>query len=408
MNKVLDFSVIEIKEDKNNKIYFLEIDENIYNKEYELYYYKKTMYILCYNDENKISVSYGVINHINKDEIIYSGYSNLINLCWPIFDLSNNKLLGIYNKNSKIYNKGIFFKFIINEFINKYKYIIEYKSEKKVENEFNILINITKKSVNKINFFLDNYFYKDNKGMNHFNDNLKELNEFNTDLYINNHKYKYQKYFIPEKEGKYNIKLKFSINLTDCSYMFAGCENIINIDFIHFNTKYVTNMKYMFYENKNLENINLFSFDAQNVTNISYMFYNCICLNNLDLYSLNTKKVIDMNNMFSQCDNLNNLCLSSFNTDNVENMSDMFSFCVNLIKLDLSSFSTNSVSNMSYMFYYCKNLKYLNLSLPKTKTSVNKNYMLESCPNLNLASFSNNSEECINKYENEIDIVIFI
>ena len=39
---------------------------------------------------------------------------------------------------------------------------------------------------------------------------LKELNESNTELYINNKKYKYNKYFIPEKEGYYNIVLKFN------------------------------------------------------------------------------------------------------------------------------------------------------------------------------------------------------
>ena len=57
----------------------------------------------------------------------------------------------------------------------------------------------------------------------------KELNNINTELYINDIKKGYKKYFIPEKEGEYNIKLKFNINLTDCSYMFAGCEKIINI-----------------------------------------------------------------------------------------------------------------------------------------------------------------------------------
>ena len=59
-----------------------------------------------------------------------------------------------------------------------------------------------------------------------FNDYLKELNEDNTELYINGNKRKYEKYFIPEKEGEYIIELRFNINLTDCSYMFSGCENI--------------------------------------------------------------------------------------------------------------------------------------------------------------------------------------
>ena len=38
--------------------------------------------------------------------------------------------------------------------------------------------------------------------------------------------------------------------------MFAGCQKIINIDLIKFNTNYVKNMRYMFYGCENLKNIN--------------------------------------------------------------------------------------------------------------------------------------------------------
>jgi surface protein len=102
-------------------------------------------------------------------------------------------------------------------------------------------------------------------GIKHYHDNLKELNELNTDIYINKKKEKYQKYFIPDKEGEYDIILKFDINITNCSYMFAGCKNITNIEFISFNTKYVTNMKYMFYECRNLKNLSID--DISNVIN---------------------------------------------------------------------------------------------------------------------------------------------
>ena len=46
----------------------------------------------------------------------------------------------------------------------------------------------------------------------HHRDFLKELNESNVELYINNIKYKYDKYFIPKKKGNY-IKLKFIIKI---------------------------------------------------------------------------------------------------------------------------------------------------------------------------------------------------
>ena len=54
--------------------------------------------------------------------------------------------------------------------------------------------------------------------------------------------------------------------------MFAECHNIKKINFIFFNTKYVTSMKYMFYNCTNLININLLTFNTKNVTDMSYMF----------------------------------------------------------------------------------------------------------------------------------------
>ena len=144
---------------------------------------------------------------------------------------------------------------------------------------------------------------------------MKELNESNVELYINNKKYKYQKYFKPEKEGKYEILLKFNIFMKDCSYMF-------------YKSSYVTN---------------------------------------IDLSSFNTQNVINMSFMFSVCSNLINIDLSSFNTQNVTNMTGMFGGCSNLTNIDLSSFNTQKVTNMSYMFYECSNLTNIDLKL-------NKNY----------------------------------
>ena len=52
----------------------------------------------------------------------------------------------------------------------------------------------------------------------------------NIELYINNKKYKYNKYCKTEKKGIYTIILKFNnISIKDCSYMFYNYENIINI-----------------------------------------------------------------------------------------------------------------------------------------------------------------------------------
>ena len=354
-NKPYCFSVIEIRE--NNKIKFLELDDYLYEKESQFYYNNESIYSIFYDNDNYISVEYGVIIKINNTEILYSSYPNIMHQFWPLFNLSNNKLIGLCRNNSKYYNNGIFFKYIIDEFINEYKYSRNMINNKKIDNEIEILLNVKGKDINKEVYFLDNYESKYNEIKTFLHNNLKELNIQNTILYINNEKYQFHKYFKPEKEGEYRIKLIFNTNLTDCSYMFAGCENILEIKFIFFNTKYATNMKYMFHRCYNLKIINLLLFDTKNVTD----------------------------------------------------MSDMFSFCLSLNNLDLSSFNFKSVINANYMFYNCINLKHLNLLNFNKK--INLDYLFELCPKLNLPfSNLNKINEYINKYEedNEIEIIIKI
>ena len=104
-------------------------------------------------------------------------------------------------------------------------------------------IKINKDDISKEIYFLDNTDgFKDDEGIKHYHDNLKELNESNTELYINNKKVEYKKYFIPEKEGIHEIILKFNISIKDCSFMFCNCFKIENIDFISFDTTNINNM----------------------------------------------------------------------------------------------------------------------------------------------------------------------
>ena len=532
-NKDYNLAVIQIKD--NIKINYLEFDNNLFKKEIEKFYHKESIYILNYNNKNDISVTYSIISNINNSEIIYPSYCNKNNYILPIFNLDNNKLIGIHTNNYKYYNKGLLFKFIINKFINEYK---NTKIEIDKENEINILININKNDIfNKIYF------------LNSLNNNNIELNEKNTELYINDLRKEFNYYLIPDKKGEYNIKLKFNINLIDCSYMFANCENIIEINFIRFNTKYVKSMKYMFHKCKNLKYINnLLLFDTRNAIDMSEMFSFCYQLNNIDLSSfninnvknmnfifdycyklkniksfyfnidnindfndinikskivpfntkynkyiikylneiqiliqikkddinkeiyfldnydefdwynetkhshngleelnakntelyvnqnklefkkyfipkiegeyniklkfnidlkdcsymfakcdkikeinfirLNTSLVRNMHKMFSDCSNLTNLDLSSFDTRNVNNMRDMFYHCEKLNKLDLSSFNTQNVKDMSYMFYKCNNLNNLDLSSFDTKNVKDMSYMFSNCSNLNSLDLS--------------------
>ena len=329
-NKDYDITIIEIKKDILNNINaFLEIDEKIFQENSDKIFNKTTSYIIHYPNIKQAAVSYGLINRINNDCKFLSHFCETKDGSSgsPIINLESNKVIAVHIGASDKYNYniGTFLKHPINEYFNLYNEDknIAYNNKEEKKNEIKITLKIGKTDINKKIYFLDNtsqYLEKNHKTNPHCY--LSELNESNTELYINEYKYKYQKYFEPSSEGSYNIQLKFHIYMKDCSYMFYYCKHITSIDFSHFKTNAVTNMNNMF----------------------------CYCLNlkELDLSCFNTENVITMSNMFSFC-NFNKINLSSFNTKNVNDMSNMFIGC-QLNKLDISSFIASPNLNKECMF----------------------------------------------------------
>ena len=368
-NKEFNVTVIEIEENNKIKIQYLEIDDRLYKKDYEYYFNNDSLYIIQYFDIKNILVSNGRINNIyNNNTFKYLGYNNIKGSI--IFNSLNNKIIGLHNINKLNNNNiGLFFKIIIESFKIRYKYLSYEK------NEINMVIKIEKEDINKKIYFLNN------------NDNsFKEINESNAELYINDKKENiFKKYFFPGKEGEYQIKLKINKIINDCSYMFAGCNKIINININSLNIINVKNMEYMFYNCKSLINIDLSSFEITNVENMSYMFYNCENLKNLELFSFKNKNIINMEYMFYNCKSLNNLDLSFLNFKNVNKMSDMFFECSSLNKLpDISKWNTTNVNNMSYMFSGCRSLNNLpDISKWNTKSVTNMSFMFFDCRSLN-------------------------
>ena len=114
----------------------------------------------------------------NEYDIKHSLHTDLCSSGGPILSLSTNKIIGIHKgfvrKNNEIFNIGTYLKYPLDE-LNK--------------NEIKIKLEINKNDINKEIYFLDNT-NGFNKGNKHYHDNLKELNELNTELYINNVKYK--------------------------------------------------------------------------------------------------------------------------------------------------------------------------------------------------------------------------
>ena len=254
------------------------------------------------------------------------------------------------------------------------------------KNEIKLTLNIKYENINKEVYFLDNtdgeVFINSRDKEEHHHDFLKELNESNVELYIDNKKYKYQKYFIPEKEGIYEIKLKFNILIKDCSFMFYKCSNMINIDLSSFNTEFCTNMLSMFEGCSGLTYLDLSSFNTKNVTNMNCMFVGCNNLLNVDLSAFYTKNINNMFCMFQNCSKLMNINLTSFNTENVTSFAGMFYNCSNLKNINLSSFNTNKVIDMRFMFLKCSNLISIDLSSFNTNNVKNMSNIFNNCHNL--------------------------
>ena len=379
-------------------------------KETQKYKIKKNSYVFCHKileNENQIRpLNHNYISqnrnhcptvikngeHKIKDETEHKNY--MINI-----DKNKDKKYDILLKD-KSTNKNI------DNILFEYK-LLNYKS--KIENkknsyfndnEIKLTIKILEKDINKKIFFLDNtdsdYYYENGVKVSHHHDNLLELNEDNTKLYINDKEQKYKKYFIPKKSGDYNIKIVLNILITNCVYMFSECKKIINIDLSLLNTKNVVNMKNMFYHCENLSKIDLSLLNTTNVSNMENMFTCCKNLINLDLSSFKTNNVINMKEMFSNCNKLINIDLYSFNTENVINMEKMFNECNNITNLDLSFFNTKKVINMEKMFFHCNNLIKIDLSSFIMKNTVNLEGILYYSKNL----ISNNNSSLLDDINN--------
>ena len=183
-------------------------------------------------------------------------------------------------------------------------------------NEILIDVNVEEKDIGNKIYFL--------------NELRKEINENNSELYIDNIEEKFEKYFIPKEIKIYKIKVIIKSKITNCKYMFKDCENIIQIDL---------------------------SFDEQKITDMSDMFKNCINLQNVTFSNFNTENVVDISCMFQNCKNLYLIDLSSFITENVKNMEFMFAGCENLASVDILSFNVKKQCKMNNMFSKCKRLR---------------------------------------------------
>jgi surface protein len=297
-------------------------------------------------------------------------------------------------------NIGILLKTPLNKYINDIL-------NKNCKNEINMKIRIEEKDINKNIYILygntnivesyrssgrfSSYCYLDSEK------EINKLNNTNVELFINNIRYDYNNYFKAEKEGIFDVKLKFLSKIENCSKLFCGCGNITHIDLSFFDSSNIMDTSYMFTNCINLETIDFSSFDTKNVINMKYMFKGCNNLTNVNLSFFNTKNVKYMNHMFEGCSNLKDIYLSSFDTINVTDMSCMFANCINLSNLDLSSFETVNVTCMECMFYNCCSLSNINISSFDTINVINADNLFGCCYNLSIINLNSFKRLFINK-----------
>ena len=119
---------------------------------------------------------------------------------------------------------------------------------------------------------------------------------------------------------------------TSCYKWFYNCNNLTKIEGIeNLNTVDVSDMTYMFAGCSGLTSLNLSKFNTQNVTDMCYMFYGCSGLTSLDLSKFDTQNVTDMPYMFSGCSALTTIYVSDkFVTTKVSDGSEMFEGCTSL------------------------------------------------------------------------------
>ena len=129
-----DMTIIKLKENEINT--FLEIDDNLFNKDSENFYEDESIYILHYPDNNEVTVSYGYrIETINEFKIKHKCNTERGSSGGPILNLKTNKIIGFHRSIAKkkiqqtetgiqrsqkenlyeYFNIGTFLKFPLNE-----------------------------------------------------------------------------------------------------------------------------------------------------------------------------------------------------------------------------------------------------------------------------------------------------
>ena len=193
---------------------------------------------------------------------------------------------------------------------------------------------------------------------------------------------------LPNPENE--VKLIFDNEVGNCTSMFKGCSNIIEIDLSNFISPNTASIDSMFQDCTSLKKINFGNFQTSNMDNMNYVFYRCTSLESLDLSSFVTSKVTHFHYMFGSCTSLRKINLSNFYDNSSVCVNNMFNGCTNINSIDLSNFDFHKVTLIQNMLYNCKNLISLDLSSFGLNSAPTANYVKNvfySCKELEFVNF---------------------
>ena len=419
--KKLDITIIEIKpEDKIDN--YLEIDDNINDKNYEINYKNSLIYILHYPKEDKIKVSYNSIYDLIGNNIFINQKFDEGSSGSPILSLNTFKVIGINKANSYYsYNLATLIKYAIKKFnkkeidlneltikyeVKNYEFQIKLFDKYFVNNNINNCKLLIGGKIKDIKDYLS-YSYKDLKNENILEIKLIEIRKINSMCQMFN---ECRNLISLQDFGEWDMS-----NVIDVSNMFYNCTSLNYVsDISKWNTEKITNIGYMFYGCKSLKTLpDISKWNIEKVEDISNMFNGCsslislpdlskwalnnVCdINNIfnkcsllsflpDISKWNTKKITDMSNIFYECTKIKTLPdISKWRMDNVTTINKMFYGCSSLISLpDISLFNISKVTDLSGIFYNCSSLEYLpDISKWKTNNVTDMTDMFYGCKSL--------------------------
>ena len=173
--------------------------------------------------------------------------------------------------------------------------------------------------------------------------------------------------------------------------MFYKCKNIIEFNFMNFDTKNVINMNGMFFGCSSLKNLDLAAFDTSRTENMSYMFEYC-GLEEIDLSNFDTSNVTTFFSMFSGA-KIKSINLSKFDGSNLTNMARMFYNALYLTELDFTGVSTPKLTKMDWAFDHMSRLKNFYLGDLDTSKVTSATRLFNGSGLLEMADLSNFSTE---------------